>query len=62
MDCLILLHFLHLLVVVSTYVIFIRVCWVLMAYASSATYLLTRLPHAGLHNWNSNITFSYEMV
>ena len=24
----------------------------LMAYASSATYLLTRLPHAGLYNYN----------
>ena len=29
--------------VVSAYVIFIRVCWILMVYTSSATYLLTRL-------------------
>ena len=34
-------------VAVSAYVISIRVCWILMAYASSTTYLLTRLPHAG---------------
>ena len=35
-----------------------------MAYASSATYLLARLPHAGLYNykWKANRTFSYEMV
>ena len=51
--------------VVSTYVIFIWVCWILMAYASSTTYLFTRLqktfsscklreewPHAGLYNYN----------
>ena len=49
-DCLILLRFLYLAcVVVSTYVIFI---WILMAYASSTTYSLTRLPRAGLYNYN----------
>ena len=49
--------------VVRTYVIFISVGWMLMVYASSTTYLLTRLqktfsicepkkkgPHAGPHN------------
>ena len=38
--------------VVSTYVIFILVCRILMAYESSTTYLLTGLPHAGLYNYN----------
>ena len=51
--------------VLSTYVIFISVCWILMAHASSTTYLFTRLqktfsifdpkeewPHAGLYNYN----------
>ena len=51
--------------IVSTYMIFIWVCWILMAYASSTTYLFTRLqktfsscepkeewPHAGLYNYN----------
>ena len=53
MHCLILLCFLYLArFVVSTYVIFICVCWILMAYESSTTYLLTRLPHAGLYNYN----------
>ena len=37
---------------VSTYVIFIWVCWILMAHESSTAYLLTRLPHAGLYNHN----------
>ena len=50
---------------VSTYVIFISVCWILMAYASSTIHLFTRLqktfsshepkgewPHAGLYNYN----------
>ena len=53
MDCLILLYFLYLAsFAVSTYVIFIWVYWILMAYASSTTYLLTRLPHAGLYNYD----------
>ena len=44
MGCLILLRFLALAnFVVSTYVIIIWVCWILMAYASSTTNLLTRL-------------------
>ena len=51
--------------VVSAYVIFIWVCWILMAYASSRAYLFTRLqktfsscepkeewPHAGLYDYN----------
>ena len=51
--------------VVRTYMIFISVCWILMVYASSATYLFIRLqktfsicepkeelPHAGLYNNN----------
>ena len=38
--------------VVSTYVIFISVCRILIACESSATYLLKRLPHAGLYNHN----------
>ena len=51
MDCLIILRFLYLACfVISTYVIFISVCWILMAYESSATYLSTRLLHAGLYN------------
>ena len=35
-----------------------------MTYESSTTYLLTRLPHSGLYNYNgkTNITFSYEMA
>ena len=37
---------------VSTYVIFIWVCWILIAYASSTTCLLTKLPHAGVYNYN----------
>ena len=54
MHCLILLCFLYLArFVVSTYVIVICVCWILMAYESSTTYLLTRSPHAaGLYNYN----------
>ena len=52
MDCVILLHFLYLAFVVSLYVMFIWVCWILMAYESSTTYLLTRLPHVGLYNSN----------
>ena len=31
---------------------FIWVCWILMAYQSSTTYLLTRLKYAGLYNYN----------
>ena len=43
-DCVILLRFLYLACfVVGTYVVFIWVYWILMAYASSITYLLTRL-------------------
>ena len=38
--------------VVSTYVIFIWVCKILMACESLTTYLLTGLPHAGLYNYN----------
>ena len=51
--------------VVSAYVIFIWVCWILMAYASSRAYLFTRLQktfsscepkeewtHAGLYDYN----------
>ena len=38
-------------VAVSAYVISIWVCWILMAYASSTAYLLTRLPHEG-DNYN----------
>ena len=30
----------------------IWVCWISVAYASSTTYLLTRLSHAGLYNYN----------
>ena len=66
MDHVILLSFLYLACfIVSTYVIFIWVCWILMAYESSTTYLFTRLqktfsscepkeewPHAGLYNYN----------
>ena len=52
-DCVILLYFLYLACFfVSTYVIFIRVYWILMAYASSTTYLLTKLPHSGPYNYN----------
>ena len=53
MDRLFLLRFLCLACfVVGTYVIFIYVCWILMPYERSATYFLTRLPHAGLYNHN----------
>ena len=66
MDYVILLRFLYLACfVVSIYVIFIWVYWILMAYTSSASYLLTKLqpklsscepkeewPHAGLYNYN----------
>ena len=53
MECVILLRFLYLACfVVSKYVIFVCVCWILMAYDSSTTYLLTKLPHAGLYNYN----------
>ena len=66
MDCVILLRFLYLACfVVSIYVMYIWVYWILMAYASSTTYLLTRLqkklsycelkeewPHAGPYNYN----------
>ena len=53
MDCLILLLFLNLACfVVTTYVIFFCLSWILMAHASLATYLLTRLPHAGLYKCN----------
>ena len=51
--------------VVITYVMFIWVCWILMAYAISTKYLFTRLqetlsscepkkewPHAALYNYN----------
>ena len=58
--------FLHLACfVVNTYMIFISVCWILMSYSSSTTYLFTRLqktfnscepkekwPHTGLYNYN----------
>ena len=30
----------------------IWVCWILMGYAGSTTYLLTKLPHAGLYKYN----------
>ena len=66
MGCDIILRFLYLVCfVVSTYVIFIWVCWILIAYASSTTHLLARLmkkfssfdpkkglPHAGWYNYN----------
>ena len=66
MDFVILLRFLYLACfVVSTYVIFMWVCYILMAYESSTTYLFTRLqktfsscelkderPLAGLYNYN----------
>ena len=53
MDCLILWRFLYLACfVVSTYVIFIWAYWILMAYASSTTYLLTRFLHGGLYGYN----------
>ena len=43
MDCVIILYFLYLVCfVVSPYVIFTWVYWILMAYASSKVYLLTR--------------------
>ena len=55
--------------VVSTYEIFILVCWILMGYVSSTTYLLARLqekfsscepkeewPDAGLYNYNGKQT------
>ena len=32
-----------------------------MAYASSATYLLTKLAHAGLHNYNGRQTELFHM-
>ena len=65
-GCVILLRFLYLVCfVVSTYVIFIWVCWILMAYATSTTYLFTKLhktlsscepkeewPHADLYHYN----------
>ena len=66
-DCIILLRFsLHLAwFAVGRYVTFIWVFWILMAYASSTTYLFTRLqktfsscetkeewPHRGLYNYN----------
>ena len=60
--------------VLSTYVIFIWVCWILMAYVSSTTYLLTRLqkkfsiyepkkewPHAGLYNYNGKQIEPFHM-
>ena len=53
MDRVILLRFLYLACFfVSAYVIFILVCWILMAYASSTTYLLAKLLHAGLYNYS----------
>ena len=53
MDCVIPLRFLYLACfVVSPHVTFIWVCWILIAYTSSTTCLLTRLPHAGLYNYN----------
>ena len=60
--------------VLSTYVIFIWVCWILMAYVSSTTYLLTRLqkkfsiyepkkewPHADLYNYNGKQIEPFHM-
>ena len=38
--------------VVNTYVTFIWECWILIAYASSTTCSLTKLPHVGLYNYN----------
>ena len=35
--------------VVITSVVFICVCWVLMAYENSTTYLLAKLPHTCLY-------------
>ena len=53
MDCLVQSRILYLgCSVVSTYVIFIWVYWNLMAYEGSTTYLLTRLPHAVLYDYN----------
>ena len=61
----------------NTYVIFIWGYWILMAYASSTRYLLTRLrkklssceakeewPYVGLYDYNGKQIelFSYEMV
>ena len=71
LDCVILLNFLYLAsIIVSTYAIFVWVCWSsityllarllhagLMAYSSSITYLLARLPHAGLYNWRQTELF-----
>ena len=37
---------------VSIYVIFTCVCWILMAFASSTWYLLTRLPYAAQYSYN----------
>ena len=34
----------------------ILLCSILMAYESSTKYLLTRLPHAGLYNYNRRQT------
>ena len=47
--------------VVNTYVVFIWVYWILMAYASSTAYLLTRLPHAGLYNYNGTQVEPFQM-
>ena len=66
MDCVILVRFFLYLAcfVVSAYAIFICVCWILMVYKGSATYLFTGLqktfssckpkeesPHADLYNY-----------
>ena len=53
MDCVFYYVFLYLAYfVVSTNVIFIWVLWILMAYAVSTTYLLTKLPQAVLYKYH----------
>ena len=52
-DCIIRLRLLYLACfVLSRYVALTSVCWILMAYGSWTTYLLTRLPTAGLYDYN----------
>ena len=73
-DCVILLRFLYLACfVVGTYVVFIWVYWILMAYASSITFInkitedfsscerKEEWPHAGLYNYNGRQTELFRM-
>ena len=46
---------------VYSVLLFIWVCWILMAYASSTTYLLRKLPPASLYNYNGRQTELYYM-